>query len=166
MAAPRTTAAKLAEIIGGQPVFIATLADAQQMEILATVFSIKKRKYYVGTRTHRLLWVLEVVGGYVALFCMSVYWTAYSNFAIELPVGNVGAVFSGWSLLAYAFVLQPTLEGTLAKGTARILGTAVGGLSAWLGCIVCSGSYDEFASLDPYAVVAWLAIGTCGFARR
>lgn len=146
-------------------IMIPMLLVLQQLQILISVFKAKEGgRQARAKRLANLIWMLYLVGGYVALFSMSVFWGAYSNFAIELPKGNVGAVFSGWQLIAYAFVWQPTLEGTLGKGIARIVGTALGGFSGWLGCIVCSGSYDEFAPLNPYAVVAWLTVTTCGCA--
>lgn len=47
----------------------------------------------------------------------------------------------------------------------RIIGTCFGGFLAWLGIIVCSGSYNDNSEINPYGLVAWLTIFTmlCGY---
>jgi len=124
----------------------------------------RKRYGSLMSQFRSILWVLKLVAGYVFLFAMTVFWDEYSDFKISLPNGNVGSVFHGWQLSAYAFVWLPTVEGTLSKASSRIFGTACGGFSAWLGAIVCSWSYDENAQQDPYAVAAWLTTTTAATA--
>ena len=140
------------------------LSIFQQFEILSKWFTFKRTSTSVP-RGVAILWTLKLVGGYVALFSMSVFWNAYADFAIELPAGNIGAVYSGWQMISYSFIWQPTLEGTLAKGVARIIGTLAGGFSGWLGAIVCAGTTDESAEMNPYALVAWLTVTSvaCGW---
>lgn len=62
--------------------------------------------------------------------------------------------------MGYAFAWRPTHEGTVKKGIQRVLGTALGGFSAWIGIIVCSWSYDNDAPVNPYGLIAWLTIFT------
>jgi uncharacterized membrane protein YgaE (UPF0421/DUF939 family) len=62
--------------------------------------------------------------------------------------------------MGYAFSWRPTHEGTVKKGIQRILGTCLGGFTAWLGIIVCSWSYDNEAEINPYGLVAWLTVFT------
>ena len=140
------------------------LSIVQQFEILVNWFTLKGTSHAVP-RGRALLWTLKLVAGYVALFSMSVFWAEYSDFAIELPEGNIGAVYSGWQMISYSFIWQPTLEGTLAKGVARIIGTLVGGFAGWLGAIVCAGSTDESVEMNPYGLVAWLTVTSvaCGW---
>ena len=63
-------------------------------------------------------------------------------------------------MFGYAFAYRPSHEGTVKKGIQRILGTCIGGFLGWLGIIVCSGSYDDNAKINPYGLVAWLTIFT------
>ena len=63
-------------------------------------------------------------------------------------------------MFAYAYAYRPSHEGTVKKGIQRILGTCLGGFSGWLAIIVCSGSYDDNAEINPYGLVAWLTIFT------
>lgn len=69
-------------------------------------------------------------------------------------------MYSGWNLLSYIFATTPTLEGTVKKGSFRILATACGAFSAWLAIIVCSGSYDATVPVNAYGLTAWLTITT------
>ena len=55
---------------------------------------------------------------------------------------------------------MPTLEGTVKKSFSRVFGTCTGGFLAWLGVIVCSGSYDDDADINPYGLIAWLTVFT------
>jgi hypothetical protein len=102
---------------------------------------------------------LKLAAGYTALASMAVYWSAYANFKIA-TTGESGPVYSGWHLLGYAYAWRPTLEGTTKKGLQRIIGTALGGFSAWLGVIVCAWSYDEHTDINPYGLTAYLTVTT------
>ena len=102
------------------------------------------------------LWSLEYTIGYVALFCLSVYVPGWRN----LGIGGDNSLYSGWHLLGYAFAWMPTVEGTAKKAFARAFGTALGGFVAWVGVIVCSGSYDDDAPMSPYGTVAYITVFT------
>jgi hypothetical protein len=112
-----------------------------------------------------IMWSLELSAGFVALISMSLYWDEYSDFRIVPSDSYVGPVYSGWQLCAYAYAYCPSHEGTVKKGMQRIIGTCLGGLLAWLGIIVCSGSYNDNSEINPYGLVAWLTIFTmlCGY---
>ena len=99
------------------------------------------------------VWALEISAGYIILLVLSLYsdWT-------DLGIGTDASYYSGWHLLGYAYSLRPTSGGTLKKGLSRELGTIVGAFFAWVGAIVCAGTYDETATLNPYGVVAWLTV--------
>ncbi|KAL3915923.1 MAG: hypothetical protein SGILL_005418 [Bacillariaceae sp.] len=99
------------------------------------------------------VWALEISAGYVILLIISLYsdWT-------DLGIGTDASYYSGWHLMGYAYSLRPTAGGTLKKGLSRELGTIIGAFFAWVGAIVCAGTYDETATLNPYGVVAWLAV--------
>ena len=84
-------------------------------------------------------YTLKQTAGYVALFCMTIYWDNWHNFRIQTGAEEVGPVFNGWALLGYAMAWLITREGTVKKGSQRILGTLTGGFFAWLAPIVCSG---------------------------
>ena len=106
-----------------------------------------------------ILYGLKLAAGYTALACMTVYWDAYANYKIS-TTGESGPVYNGWQLLGYAYAWRPTLEGTTKKGLQRIIGTVLGGFSAWLGVIVCAWSYDEDADINPYGLTAYLTVTT------
>lgn len=107
-----------------------------------------------------ILYGLKLAAGYTALACMTVYWDAYANFKITTKTGESGPVYNGWQLLGYAYAWRPTLEGTTKKGLQRVIGTALGGFSAWLGVILCAWSYDEEADINPYGLTAYLTVTT------
>jgi hypothetical protein len=90
---------------------------------------------------------------------MAVYWENFSNFAIQTSANaEVGPVYVGWHLVSFVFAYTITFEGTVKKGLQRLLGTCYGGFMAWLAIIVCSGSYDDNAKVNPYGLVAWLTV--------
>lgn len=62
--------------------------------------------------------------------------------------------------MGYAFAWRPTHEGTVKKGIQRILGTCLGGFAGWLGIIVCSWSFADDATINPYGLTAWLTVFT------
>jgi len=114
------------------------------------------------------------LGATILVIC-SVYWVQYRGFAIDdsgeaaddhpsdpvtITLDEAPNVYSGWNLLSYIFATTPTLEGTLKKGSFRILATACGAFAAWLAIIVCSGSYDATAPVNVYGLTAWLTITT------
>lgn len=107
-----------------------------------------------------ILWSVELSAGFIALMAMSVYWDSYADFRIDPADDYIGAVYSGWQLMGYAFAWRPTHEGTVKKGIQRVIGTCFGGFFAWLGIIVCSWSYDNSAAINPYGLIAWLTIFT------
>jgi len=100
--------------------------------------------------------------GFTILVIMEVYWVGYREFAIGLGEETqlVPRLYAGWHLLAYIFATTPTCEGSFKKGLQRAFGTVIGGFSAWLGLIVCSGSYDSDAEVNPYGLVTWLTVTT------
>jgi len=57
-----------------------------------------------------------------------------------------------------AFAWQMTVEGTFKKGISRILGTCFGGLTAWIGIMLSSWSYNGTSTINPYALTAWLTV--------
>lgn len=104
------------------------------------------------------LWAAKWTVGWVALYCMSVYWEAYHTFGIDTGKdGSASGLFDGWNLLAYGFTWTPTVEGTVKKGLQRCSGSALGAFAAWLGIIVASWSYDDNAKINPYGLVAWVS---------
>ena len=58
-------------------------------------------------------------------------------------------------MIGYASAVTHTTEGTVKKSILRLLGTCVGGLSAWLALTACSEGGGEF---NPYGIVAWLSV--------
>ena len=84
--------------------------------------------------------------------------SVYSSEWTDLGIGTDASYYSGWHLLGYAYSLRPTSGGTFKKGLARELGTIVGAFAAWLGAIICAGTFDEGAALNPYGVVAYLIV--------
>jgi len=116
----------------------------------------------------------KFVLGVVLLFVLEVYWDDYRGFAfastpkvgitnrdlVVFDTGDKPNVFSGWTLIGYIMATTPTTEGTVKKGTFRAVGNAVGGFSAWIAIIVCSGSYDQDAEVNLYGLVAWLSVTT------
>ena len=105
-----------------------------------------------------IVWSLELTLGFVAIFAATVYWDQYSSFSIQTNQGTAGAVWSGWQLLAYAYGFKPTYEGTLKKGSQRLVGTIGGGFMGWLGIIVASWSYNDDAEINPYGLAVWLSV--------
>jgi len=65
--------------------------------IYLIVTSVKDKRVW---RPRSLLWSLKWTAGFVALYCMSLYWEGYANFAIDVDNVPIGSVFKGWSLLA------------------------------------------------------------------
>lgn len=46
-----------------------------------------------------LLWCTKWSAGMVGLFCMTLYWDAFANFAIHLTDMPIGSVYHGWHIL-------------------------------------------------------------------
>lgn len=72
--------------------------------VKAVGVAFQPKKWNVNVRS--TMWALEMVAGYVALPCMSVYWPAYADFRIPVNNSYVGAVYQGWNLgLSSAVIL-------------------------------------------------------------
>jgi len=109
---------------------------------------------------YTFLWSAKLTAGFTGLFCASVYSEAWGSFSIE-PNYTSGGVFAGWQLIAFVFVTRPTVEGTAKKGLQRAMGIAFGGFMAWLGIIVCSGTWNAIGDeVNQYGLIAWLTIWT------
>lgn len=118
----------------------------------------RPRRWSLPTLLHSLKFTL----GFTVLVILDVYFVGYRNFSIDTGEETLlePQLYSGWHLLAYVFATTPTCEGSFKKGLQRALGTVIGGFSAWLGLIVCSGSYHSEADANVYALVAWLTVST------
>jgi hypothetical protein len=133
------------------------LPSIRLVQFIPTLVQPKKWNYTT------ILWSLRLVAGYVGLMCMSIYWDRYADFRITPSEGYVGPVYSGWHMISYAFAITPTMEGTVKKATQRTLGNCMGAFSAWLGIIVCSGSYHDNSNINPYGFIAWLTVTSLMF---
>jgi hypothetical protein len=138
-----------------RPWVLVHLCTIQRMAIVLTLPFRPKTWNWRDT-----IWSLKYTLGCIAVFAASVYWDKYSVYAIETAGGSSGANFSGWQMLAYTFTFTSTMECTVKKGILRGVGTVLGGFMAWLGVIVCSWSYDDEATINPYGFIAWLTIIT------
>lgn len=71
------------------------------------------------------------------------------------------AVFYGWNLLSFTTAWTASVEGTAKHAAMRIIATLLGGVAAWIGVMVCSGSYDPPPKdINPYGIVVWLTVTT------
>ncbi|KAL7553245.1 hypothetical protein ACHAWF_016504, partial [Thalassiosira exigua] len=114
-----------------------------------------KRPYY---DLPKFVWCLKFSLGFTILVCMDIYWPAYANLEMttrDEKIG-IGAHFSGWSLVTYAFSTTQTVEGTWKKSMLRITGTVFGGFSAWLALTITT---------DPVGLGVWMTI-TCALAAH
>jgi hypothetical protein len=101
----------------------------------------------------KLIWCIKFAVGFTVLLCMQAYWPAFAN--LEVPTSDqlTSAYFAGWFLIAYGCSTTQTTEGTWKKSFLRIIGTTVGGFSAWLGLTICGE--------NAYGLGAWMtAINT------
>ncbi|KAL3906711.1 MAG: hypothetical protein SGILL_009164 [Bacillariaceae sp.] len=129
--------------------FLIPLFPVAKFASVATLPFQPKRWNFFAT-----VWAFEIAAGYILLLILSVYSSEWT----DLGIGTDASYYSGWHLLGYAFALRPTSGGTFKKGLARELGTILGAFIAWLGAIICAGTFDEGATLNPYGVVAWLTV--------
>lgn len=102
--------AKTAEMYSAATTYVVLSPVLGALSTIRKIFTPKSWRFVT------FWYMLKLSVGFVALFAMSVYWPAYSSFAIQIKDYPVGAVFSGWHLTAYAFSWQPTREGTVKKG--------------------------------------------------
>ncbi|KAL7496333.1 hypothetical protein ACHAWT_004484 [Skeletonema menzelii] len=108
-----------------------------------------------------LIWSAKWTAGAVALVCLQLYSKGYSAFSTKRDTSTdfeSTAVVMDWELIAYFFSFQFTMEGTIKKGLMRLVGTLLGGFSAWVGIMLCSWSYNGTNPINPYAWIAWLAV--------
>lgn len=112
-----------------------------------------KPQNHVFSQTTKFYWCCKFAIGFTSLVCMSVYWPAFADFFI--PVKNEGKPvsphFSGWYLIAYSMSTTTTTEGTVRKGTLRLLGSVLGGFSGWLAVTICGDN-------NAVGLVAWSTI--------
>ena len=106
----------------------------------------------------KVVWVIKFTIGMTCLFIMRVYWEAYANFAV--PTNDPpGSHFSGWETIAFTMAFTQTTEGTLKKGSLRLLGTCLGGFSGWLALTACTSTGENGEDdVNPFGIVAWLTV--------
>ena len=100
--------------------------------------------------------------GFVVLFAFEIYLPNFTTLGVDADkqAAFTSATHQGWTLLGYALVWRPTVEGTIKKGFMRIVGTILGGFFGWAGCIVCAWSFDEHKAINPYGTVIWITFFT------
>lgn len=105
----------------------------------------------------KFAWAVKYAAGFTALVCMQIYWPAFARLEVPTRDQHTGYRFSGWYLIAYCFATTQTAEGTMKKGVQRMLGTALGGFSAWLALTATAdSSYPD--GYNSIGLGAWMTI--------
>lgn len=108
----------------------------------------------------QVLWCLKYMVGLSALFSLSAFSAKFREWEVErnqdsssleeLLQNAPASKFGGWFTLGFITTFCLTLEGTVHKGSLRIIGTCAGAFSAWLALVCFEDSI--------YGLIAWMSV--------